>query len=63
MELVFECRTKGPPKKATISSNEWPDTLADMLKLIRKMGYRPEDVAITGIEFNHHHGSSVWTVR
>lgn len=62
MQLVFDCRTQKAPnfKGKTLRLSRAPDTLADMLQLLHRMGISPDDVSIGTVEFNYENGNSTW---
>lgn len=56
--MKFECRTAAAPKKGkSIRIDKQPTNLAEMLVMLRGMGFRPEDIAIYNTEFVYEHGN------
>lgn len=51
--LQFECRSAAAPKKFPkfFRASESPQTLADMLVMLRKMGFKPEDIYVGPVTF------------
>jgi hypothetical protein len=56
--MSFRCSTMGAPKRGkrrTVISTTAPTNLAEMLEMIRGMGFRPEDIAVHDIGYETEH--------
>lgn len=56
--MKFECRTAAAPKKGgkmVFRANEQPTNLAEMLTMLRQMGYRPEDISVSPMSFEYNY--------
>lgn len=54
--MKFECRTAAAPKKGkgvVLRANDQPTNLDEMLKMLRNMGYRPEDISVSPLSFEY----------
>lgn len=52
----FNCATTAMPKKGKgVRLDHSPTNLAEMLTMLRGMGFKPEDVAVYDMEFQYEH--------
>lgn len=52
-QIKFECRLTKRPKQIVIENGQYPNNLEGMLKMIRKMGLKPSDVAVGELTFEY----------